>query len=204
MYLTRLRLDTRSKEARRDAGDSYEMHRTLTRAFVENATSRPARFLWRLEGGRNAEFPTVLVQSATPGEWSAVRMLPGYLRAEDGFASKHIFPERLVQAGRQCRFRLVANPIVCRGGKRLPLVGEGAQLAWMERQGCRHGFAVFSSLLAAKDRIFDRKRGIVVDRVCFEGLLTPEQPDLLREALVAGIGPAKAFGCGLLSIAPGR
>ncbi len=36
----------------------------------------------------------------------------------------------------------------------------------------------------------------------FDGLLAVTDPTLFRAALAAGIGPAKAFGFGLLSIAP--
>jgi CRISPR system Cascade subunit CasE len=38
----------------------------------------------------------------------------------------------------------------------------------------------------------------------FEGAIICTEPDLMRRALASGIGPAKAFGFGLLSIAPLR
>lgn len=38
----------------------------------------------------------------------------------------------------------------------------------------------------------------------FDGLLHVVDASLLKEALVVGIGPTKAFGCGLLSLARGR
>ncbi len=38
----------------------------------------------------------------------------------------------------------------------------------------------------------------------FEGVLVCTEEDRLRDTLAAGIGPAKAFGCGLLSVAPLR
>ena len=49
MYLSRLTLDPRQPQARRDLGDAYDMHRTLTRAFALDATTLPPRFLWRLD-----------------------------------------------------------------------------------------------------------------------------------------------------------
>ncbi|MFD6434343.1 type I-E CRISPR-associated protein Cas6/Cse3/CasE [Streptomyces venezuelae] len=39
-------------------------------------------------------------------------------------------------------------------------------------------------------------------RVRFDGTATIVAPDLLRTALQKGIGRGKAYGCGLLSIAP--
>ena len=46
MYLSRLKLDTRSPQVRRDLSDSYDMHRTLVRAFVDDPGQTPPRFLW--------------------------------------------------------------------------------------------------------------------------------------------------------------
>lgn len=40
--------------------------------------------------------------------------------------------------------------------------------------------------------------------VLFDGILAVEDPDLLRHAIITGIGPARAYGNGLLSIAPVR
>ena len=40
--------------------------------------------------------------------------------------------------------------------------------------------------------------------VLFDGLLEVTDPGLFRQAIAVGIGPGKAFGCGLMSIAPHR
>jgi len=37
--------------------------------------------------------------------------------------------------------------------------------------------------------------------IAFEGVLTVQEPDEFIEQVKQGIGPAKAFGCGLLSLA---
>ena len=43
---------------------------------------------------------------------------------------------------------------------------------------------------------------ITVDTVRFDGVLTAEDINKMRDALVQGLGHAKALGLGLLSIAP--
>lgn len=43
---------------------------------------------------------------------------------------------------------------------------------------------------------------VVVQAVTYEGRLCVTDPDVLRETLTNGIGPAKAYGCGLLTLAP--
>jgi CRISPR system Cascade subunit CasE len=204
MYLTRLTLDPSSAQARRDLGDAYEMHRTLVRAFVDNAQDQPARFLWRLEVDSNSwDSPILLVQSEGAANWSVLERLPGYLQRPA--ESKNLALDRLIQTDRRYRFRLLANPTVSREGKRYGLLKENEQNAWIERQGERHGFAVQSYLVSAKDFLNSRGKGktaICIQRVRFDGLLEVRQADAFKQALADGIGPAKAFGCGLLSVAP--
>jgi CRISPR system Cascade subunit CasE len=210
MFLHRIRLNPRSREARRDLADPYQMHRTLVRAFVADAQSPPVRFLWRLEpavGG--SAIPTVLVQSAVAGHWQALQDLPGYLHSErdaDGVQSKRFDPLAVAARWPAFRFRLAANPTVTRAGKRIGLGGQSEQIAWLARQGAKHGFAVTACLVASSDIVRTRPgkasaAAITLGRVCFEGVLTPQDPQRLAAALEHGIGPAKAFGCGLLSLA---
>ncbi|MOA51988.1 CRISPR system Cascade subunit CasE [compost metagenome] len=90
-----------------------------------------------------------------------------------------------------------------RDGKRRGLAAESEQLAWLQRQGERHGFALQAALVSASDLFDSRRKGgaaILVQRACFEGVLQVTRADTLRAALLDGIGPAKAFGCGLLSL----
>ncbi|MBE3002106.1 type I-E CRISPR-associated protein Cas6/Cse3/CasE [Nocardiopsis sp. HNM0947] len=54
----------------------------------------------------------------------------------------------------------------------------------------------------------DRRRGgrtrVSLVRATFDGQLTVTDPDALRAALRGGIGRAKAYGCGLMTLAPVR
>lgn len=43
---------------------------------------------------------------------------------------------------------------------------------------------------------------VVLATATFEGRLRVTDPDLLAEKLLSGVGPAKAYGCGLLTLAP--
>ncbi|WP_329127527.1 type I-E CRISPR-associated protein Cas6/Cse3/CasE [Streptomyces sp. NBC_01465] len=43
---------------------------------------------------------------------------------------------------------------------------------------------------------------VVMNAVTFEGRLRITDPTLLTDRLLAGIGPSKAYGCGLLTLAP--
>jgi CRISPR system Cascade subunit CasE len=202
MYLTRLRLEPRSAQARRDLSDAYQMHKSLTRAFAADEASKPERFLWRLETmGHDWSNPIVLVQSNQVADWSSLEARPQYLKQPA--ETKALAPEQFIQAEADYRFRLLANPTVTRDGKRYGLASEDEQLAWLARQGEKHGFDLKAVWISSSDIANMRKASMSmqVQRTGFEGVLHVLQSDLLIQALAAGVGPAKAFGCGLLSLA---
>lgn len=204
MYLTRLRLDPAHPQARRDLASAYDMHRTLARVYSPDEPGPPARFLWRLElPTRHDAPPTVLVQAAMQGRWSAIDAMAGYALSVE--ADKRVDTDALVGNGRHYRFRLLANATVTRAGKRYGLHDDAALRSWFERQAGQHGFGVLALAIDRQPRrMVARKgdRGIVLDCARFEGHLRCDDAPALRRALVAGIGHGKAFGMGLLSIAP--
>lgn len=204
MYLSKLTLDPRHPQARRDLADPYEMHRTLARAFAPDATTPPHRFLWRLERRADCQpSSVVLVQSAHPANWPVLEALPGY--AEEIHPDKLVDLEKLIRPTCRYRFRLFANPTVTRGGKRYGLTREEDQLAWLARQGERHGFSVLACVRAADERLHVRQgrsgNRITVHTALFEGVMESVTPDALRQGLLNGFGHAKALGLGLLSLA---
>jgi len=204
MYLSKLVLNASHPQARRDLGSAYEMHRTLSRAFAENADSSPARFLWRMElRGDFLPSSTVLVQAAVPANWRKLEMYPGY--ANEILGNKEVDLFNLVQSGVLYRFRLLANPTVTRAGKRHGLSREEDQLEWLRRQGERHGFAVHGCVRGSIERLQVRhgssNRRITLDAALFEGQLEATEAELLRRALLQGLGHGKAMGLGMLSVA---
>jgi CRISPR system Cascade subunit CasE len=118
----------------------------------------------------------------------------------------------VVRQGDVLRFRLVANPTVKRDGKRHGLLREEEQLAWLARKGHTGGFTLSTGgvvvvpLGGRQSHRHDPQRGAVglVTHVGvrFDGLLMVNQSELFVQTLEAGIGSAKGFGFGLLSIAP--
>ena len=79
-----------------------------------------------------------------------------------------------------------------------------ALFARLTQERKRYLLALQTALVSASDLFDSRRKGgaaIIVQRACFEGVLQVTRGDALRAALLDGIGPAKAFGCGLLSLA---
>ncbi|MEU9623234.1 type I-E CRISPR-associated protein Cas6/Cse3/CasE [Streptomyces sp. NPDC048155] len=54
----------------------------------------------------------------------------------------------------------------------------------------------------SKGSVTAKEAHVVMNAVTFEGRLRITDPALLTERLLAGIGPSKAYGCGLLTLAP--
>jgi CRISPR system Cascade subunit CasE len=111
-----------------------------------------------------------------------------------------------------------------RNGKRVELRTEDDQTKWLARKAAAGGFEIVSVRAAPaipNVRITEEAKrsgsrpepGASADRsasrvtfasVLFEGLLRVTDPDKFRLTLEQGLGSAKAYGFGLLSIAPHR
>lgn len=225
MYLSRLILNPTDRRVRRDQANFYELHRTLMRGFPPELPA-DERVLFRLDedgGGR----PLLLVQSRTAPDWGGLPA--GYLSAADPFEPLPNPAVKCVQLafhpGQALRFRLRANPTVKksggpgRQGQRVALAGEEAHLAWLARKGEDGGFRPLAGVnVADLGRVFGggRKRAggddtanaaagsrpaVELHVVQFDGLLAVTDPARFGQTLLAGIGSAKGFGCGLLSLA---
>lgn len=151
MRLFRIHLNPRSKEARRDLADPYQMHATLCRVFFAQETKcSPNAILWRLEPETDQYGRArLLIQSSESPDWTRVPAcwLAAPLSDTDIPVSPGIdLVQRLsldtLQAGQAFRFRLRANPCKTVQGKRLGLVHPIAQRGWLLRKGEQHGFSL--------------------------------------------------------------
>jgi CRISPR system Cascade subunit CasE len=237
MYLSRLILDPRSRQVRRDLADCQQLHRTVMSAFPQAPEGKDvrARFgvLHRIEVGRESGDVALLVQSQERPDWG--RLPSGYLlEAADNPACKPLSQlyEGIGQ-GARLLFRLRANPSRKidtktgpdgrrRNGKRVEYRLEADQLAWLKRRGEQQdGFELLSVRLApgvadvstAPGKVLGGRRAgsdvasaqaerLTFGAVVFEGRLRVTDKERFLAALANGIGPGKAYGLGLLSVAP--
>lgn len=222
MFLHRIHLDPRCREARRDLSDPYQLHSTLCRAFsVPDRRCREGEFLWRLEPETDPTgCPRILVQSRTIPDWAGIGMNGWLTKAEPAIDLKERLKLDSLKAGERFRFRLRANPCVTRNGKRQGLLRLEEQETWVERKGQRHGFSLpqlasFDLSESSQERIDVRisqeqmLRGnqhlgnaIRIFSVLYDGILAVTEPDNFRDSLQTGIGHGKVMGLGLLSVAP--
>jgi CRISPR system Cascade subunit CasE len=222
MYLSRIQLDPKCREARRDLSDPYQLHRTLCRAFsTPDKKCAEGELLWRIEPqGSVTGSPRILVQSKAVPNWAGVGV-QGWLEHADPALN---LMERLrldsLKAGQRFLFRLRANPCVTRQGKRLGMLRVEDQEAWIERKGRLHGFSLPMSpcfylsdlprqriqVAVSQGQMLRGRQSdgnaISIYSVLYDGILTVADPERFVNALRTGIGHGKAMGLGLLSVAP--
>lgn len=212
MYLSRLILNLRYRQVRTDLARPYELHRTLLRAFPDHLADGEERLLFRVEADSRQPDPVVLVQSQLLPDWD--KLPEEYLATDLGDLNPAVKPYRLqFRAGQVLSFRLVANPTkrlsksLPRGidkSKRVGLYKQEEQLDWLARKGEQHGFRILTATASRQERSEDRSNQLTLLAVQFDGLLGVTDADAIAAAVASGIGSAKAFGCGLLSLAPAR
>ncbi|MHB1504467.1 MAG: type I-E CRISPR-associated protein Cas6/Cse3/CasE [Acidimicrobiales bacterium] len=218
--LTRIRLHRDSRYVLRLVSNPVELHRRVMIAFdhVDGPAARESLgVLWRY-GLDAAGRPTLTVQSNSEGDWSS------FAKMAESVESKNIDAvlDSLKQ-GQVLRFLLRANATrkirvmndlgtARSNGTRVPLRTPERALDWLVRHGEPAGFEVVKRLGAPAVDISSEppsrgRRGpsvVTVEGTLFEGLLTVRDPQALARAARVGIGPAKAYGCGLLSLASAR
>lgn len=203
MYLSKVQLGWEH------AKNPYELHKALWQLFPDRPDENRS-FLFRVENVVKNQSAQLLMQSedkpmaGAKGELLACREIP--LRLYEG---------------QFLRFRLRANPIktikdvekgvVEKKGKsftrtsRVPLIHEEQQQAWLERKF--ENVALLQSLNIQKELVLNfrkhkEQRSGKIQTVLFDGVFQVLNPTALIIMMEQGIGPAKSFGCGMLSVAP--
>jgi len=200
VYLSLLYPNPDHPGARKDLANPYALHQSLAHAITPG--DRP---LWRLEAGRYGEDPRVLLQTLMPPDWDRFFEHQGLEYAELASDSPKRFDPAFTP-GQLLRFRLYANPTVTRAGKRLGLYREEEQRRWIKERLKDRGARLLSVLISQREKRRFTKKGQTVTLAVarFDGVLSVTEPEKLRQALAQGIGHGKAFGLGLLSVAPYR
>lgn len=193
-----------------DVRNPYDVHRRVWKLFPgEDKEARTGwederqGFLFRTESYGAGQPARLLVQS---------RRAPQAVPCIALLGCRDVDPRP--EAGQRLAFVVTANPVKTiddarkddKPGKRsakvrVPLVKEPEQREWLSRKLAAAAGVEDVSILPLAPIYFRKgnRAGKVVP-VTFEGVLRVEDGDLLREILIRGLGPAKAFGCGLLLV----
>lgn len=223
MYISRCEINPAKRQARKLLGSPQAMHAAVMSCFPRSQSDEVGRILWRIDENNGAQF--LLIVSSVKPDLSVIEEQAGWVTSSTAECKKYgPFLER-IENGQFYHFRLTANPVhhVRRENgrsKRLGHVSVKYQEQWLLDRTERCGFTIpqvdrgedtedsaysFSVNERGK-RSFSRRaekgRCVTLTTATFEGILQVTDADALRMALVEGIGPAKAYGCGLLTLVP--
>jgi CRISPR system Cascade subunit CasE len=219
MYLSRIRPASHTDQLRRLAhiagGGQYRMHQAVWKLFERDPDAK-RDFLYRQEG--QADKLSFLVLSLRrPGnddglwEVQTKEYAPRLRTGQRLHFSIRVNPviKRRDEKGRQLRHDLVMD--LKKNGAdpdqtQAELVQQAAR-QWLGARTVHNGFELTESSLigeAYRQWRFVGKNGrkISFSSIDCSGVLTIADTDRFEKALTRGIGPEKAFGCGLLLIRP--
>ncbi|WNI18720.1 type I-E CRISPR-associated protein Cas6/Cse3/CasE [Actinacidiphila sp. ITFR-21] len=219
VWLTRIVPDPRSHDARHDTqgpGGAINLHRRLMSLFPDGIGADSRAQLGVLF--RTEDTPTgtqILLQSSHQPD-------PDRLPAGYGTAVTRPLDQLLdaLAAGLTIRYRCVASAVRKPGATTRELYDLPAVVAlrgapadeWWSRQAESAGLKPLHVRSQPLDAVRGRRgtHGPAAEqqlrhaRTQFDGTAAIIDPDLLRTKITEGIGRGKAYGCGLLSIAPAR
>ncbi len=227
MKLSRLILNPQNRDVARVVGDVQRLHQFVMAGFQfpEGSSARAQHaVLHRLEMDSRIGALTLYVQSDTAPDWSGVpKEALVALEPQPNPAVRDLIELLAISTGTLARFRLRANATRKIGtktvdgrvqhGRRVPHRNDEACVEWLRRKGIAHGFELtpgtgeVSGLAITHDAPLRGHRvGSVIsfEGVRFDGVLRIIDVEMFRAAATHGVGPAKAYGFGLLSFAPMR
>ncbi|MET9201499.1 type I-E CRISPR-associated protein Cas6/Cse3/CasE [Gordonia sp. NPDC003585] len=222
MYLTKMPINRRRRGAGKLLSYPQAMHAAVESAFPPKAQGpKDSRPLWRVDSPTRDETYLYIV-SATEPDLSHVVEQAGW-QTGDMWQTRSYLPvlDGLRPGGRYA-FRLRANPV--RSARKTPdgdtkpvaHVSEKYQLAWLTDRAESRGFEIPDDSAGDRAlRIVERgtmrfgksgqppgAKGVVtIGFATYEGILVVSDADVLRGSLISGIGRAKAYGCGLMTLA---
>lgn len=217
MHLTRFEINAARRGARRLLSSPQNVHAAVLSAFPPGAAepSEAGRVLWRVDAVGAATH----LYLVSPGKPDLTHLVEdaGWPSTQ-GWVTKdyETLLERLAEGDRWA-FRLRANPT--RSGRktsespatqRFGHLTVDQQLAWLTARADAAGFEIpvgqLDQLQAAvvhREVVrFDRRGAqVTLAMATYEGALVVRDPVALRRTLTHGLGPAKGYGCGLLTLA---
>jgi CRISPR system Cascade subunit CasE len=212
LYLSRVSLNVKRRETQQALVLLQQMHAAVEQSFTEHGH----RNLWRVDWFDNVCY--LLVLSEHQPDFSHIVERFGYVEADGDWETKNysLLLVRLKE-GQTWQFRLRANPTRSSFKEKSTETGRGKVFAhvtqtqqkqWLIDKAAPLGFSVSEEtfdIVHTQWDIFSKtaggKREVSIRTATFEGALTVTDNELFKGTLLKGIGRAKAYGCGLLTIA---
>jgi len=218
MFLTRFQINPARRAARKLLSSPQAMHAAVRASFAapEEYEWAGTRTLWRLDAQASGTLYLYIVSPGRPDLTHLVEQA-GWPTTQTWVTREYGPFLQTLQPGQRWAFRLTANPTHngrknadAKDTQRFAYLREDEQRRWLVDRAARHGFAVAAqrdgqlnlSLRHRQTRTFKRGMHVVtLTTVTYDGVLEVTDTDAFRRTLTSGIGHAKAYGCGLLTLA---
>ena len=229
MYISRIPLNTARFAARQLISSPYRLHAAVENAFPPGVVrkSDEGRILWRLDFSRDGDSTWLYVVSPERPDFTHIVEQAGWPTRAEWEVKDYEPLITHIAKGQEWAFRLRANParkvykdmgkqsnpaVV---GKVMGHVTIDKQLSWLKKCSERNGFALLGSsdeshgpsclVSQRRKEQFDHGGGkVTLVTAQFDGQLRVTDAQAFQRCLRQGIGRAKSFGCGLLTVAPIR
>lgn len=214
MFLTHVPLNTGRRSAVALLSSPHRIHAAIQSGFTDTRAVRsvqPAtdgRVLWRVD--RNGADTNLYVVSPDRPDFASLMEQAGWTDASRPVRTADYSPFlQHLEAGQEWAFRLTANPVTTtldalRGRKvRVPHVTVAQQTKWFTDRAEASGFSVPAVLVDDRRKLEFQRSGkkVTLASVSYRGTLKVVDPGLLRSLLTNGIGKAKGYGFGLMTLA---
>lgn len=213
MHLTQFEINPARRGAQKLLGSPQAMHAAVLAGFAGDDVDR-GRVLWRVDAGPRHTY--LYVSSAARPDLTHLVEQAGWPTTSTWSTGDLGALLDNLAVGQNWGFRLTANPTRStrigdrQRSQRVGCVTAEQQLEWFLTRAAGWGIWVPevdgqpSVAVNGRGTRSFRRQGARVTLVVatFDGRLQVTDPDCLRTAMVDGIGPGKAYGCGLLTLAP--
>lgn len=186
--------------------DSYTWHQFVWKFFPERE-KESRDFLTRLDfvSGSYRLFIVSRTYPIQPKNWTLEQCKTQEIPLSF-FSNQHYRFQLRVNPTKKIRVGDTKDGTRKKNGKRIPLTKTEDLIAWLERKGESAGFIIQNQQLIVhpnNEENFVRHaiRG-KHSSVDFQGVLTVTDSNLFLQTFIKGIGSSKAFGFGLLIMAP--
>ncbi|WP_338760714.1 type I-E CRISPR-associated protein Cas6/Cse3/CasE [Nocardia vulneris] len=225
MYLSQIPLNPSRRGTRKFLASPQVIHAAVMNAYPPGVLDNPdadGRALWRLD--RDARHINLYVVGPAEPDFTHIVEQAGWPTTTAWATRKYSQLLDTLATGQRWHFRLTANPVrviqtrpdaaaAKQRGKVVPLKPH-EYLDWLQHKATSSGFEICECgrqhqrepdvrVVGNETLRFERgQRQVVLSAATFEGTLTVTDPDTLKAVLSNGIGRAKGYGCGLLTLAP--
>lgn len=214
MYLTQMPLNPARRGSKFLLTSPHSMHAAVMAAFPPEVSTRTTggRILWRVDRNQH-EVLLFIVSPEKPDLTHVVEQAGWPLTSTWRTRDYDSFLEALT-TGQSFSFRLTANPVrqsrdPKHAGKRLGHVTALQQRDWLLDRAENHGFRIMSGVEAEPQVVISNRltrefvkdsHKVTLSTAQFDGRLEVTNVEHLRRVLANGIGRAKGYGCGLLTL----